>query len=241
MSREIESPGGLAFPTTRWSTLLAGRSDAEAAREAFEALARRYWGPVAAYVRARFAKTDDDAREATQEFFLWMLEGGFLERADPARGRFRGFVKRSLANFLHDAARRRRSVKRGGTRTALSFERDDLPPVPDPSGRNPEAVLDDLWRKELLAQGADRLEAELTERGKRVTYEVFRDYFLGDEELDYRQVAARHGVTTTDVSNHLAFAKKRYRAHLRAAVLETVQSDEDLRAELSWLFEDAPG
>jgi hypothetical protein len=44
-----------------------------------------------------------------------------------------------------------------------------------------------------------------------------------------------------DVSNHLALAKNRYRAHLRSAVLETVGGDEELRAELAWLLEKEPG
>ena len=43
------------------------------------------------------------------------------------------------------------------------------------------------------------------------------------------------------VSNALAYAKKRYRAHLRQAVVETVHNDDELRAELAWLFEEEPG
>lgn len=234
-----------SFPTTRWSRLLADpAADSAAARQAFETLARRYWRPIAAYIRTRWAKSDEDARDAAQEFFLWMLDRGFLAHADPARGRFRGFLKTSLGNFLHDLERKRRTVKRGGNRRVLSLANDqgnaDAPlDLPDPAGRSPQALLDDLWRKELLAQAVDSLEAELRDRGKGVTFEVFRDYFLADSDPDYATVAKRYRITTVDVSNHLSYAKKRYRAHLRLAVLETVQNDDDLRAELAWLFEEA--
>jgi len=226
-----------AFPSTRWSRLLAdptaGSSDG---REALEELARRYWRPIAAYARARCARNDDEAREAAQEFFLWMLATGFLARADPARGSFRGFVKRSLANFLHDRERRRRSQKRGGDRRLVPLEDEDgIPRLADP-GATPEEHLDAHWRAELLARATDALEAELAAKGKHVVFAVFRDFFLADEECDYAALAARHGITKVDVSNHLSLAKRRYRAHLRAAVLETVGSDEDLRAELAWLF-----
>lgn len=228
-----------AFPSTRWSRLMADpAAGSVAAREAFEGLALRYWTPIAGYVRARFAKDDEEARDATQEFFLWMLEERLLERADPARGRFRGFIKRCLANFLHDRERRRRTSKRGGDRAFVPLEGAAELAIPDPAGRGPETVLDDLWRRALLEQARDALEAELAARGKTTVFAVFRDYFLSEDDLDYEAVARRYGLTPVDVSNALAFAKRRYRAHLRTAVLETVQADDDLRAELAWLFEE---
>lgn len=227
-----------AFPTTRWSQLLSDRArDRAAAQQAFETLARRYWRPIVAYVQARGIRSEEEALDATQEFFLWMLETGFLERADPERGRFRGFVKRSLANFLHDLERKRRTVKRGGQRTFLPLDEEERPlDLPDPAARQPEDALDDLWRQELLSQAARALEDELRGRGKDRAFEVFRDYFLSDEELDYGQVAARHGIDKVDVSNALSWVKRRYRAHLRAAVLDTVGNDAELLAELDWLF-----
>ncbi len=233
---------GASFPPTRWSLLAAGpdRESGER-RAAWEHLARRYLRPVAAYVRARGARDDEEARETAQDFFLWMLERSFLDKADPTRGRFRGFVKRSLVNFLHDRERRRRTVKRGGEHVTLSLsdaddEHDALPVDP---GRTPEQVLDDLWRQELLARAADALERELASRGKEVVFAVFRDWYLQPEDgVDHATLAERHGLSRTDVGNHLALAKERYRAQLRRAVLETVHGDDDLRAELAWLFEE---
>ena len=55
-------------------------------------------------------------------------------------------------------------------------------------------------------------------------------------ELDYRAVAKRHDLKPLDVSNYLSRAKKRYRAHLKALVLETVHHPDDLEEELHWLF-----
>ncbi len=237
------SHGAAAFPSTCWSDLAEAASVTEArAREALDTLAARYFRPVAAYVRARWAKTDDDAFDAAQEFFLWVLESEFFGRADPERGSFRGFIKRALVNFLHDSERKRRTWKRGGTRrfVPVDGEGDGGPlEIPDRAA-SPDEALDGLWRQELLAQAADALEAELATKGKRKTFDVFRDYFLGDDELDYASVAERHGISVTDVSNALAHAKRRYRAHLRNAVADTVRGDDDLRAELAWLFEETP-
>ncbi|MCP3919736.1 MAG: sigma-70 family RNA polymerase sigma factor [bacterium] len=224
---------GDEFPSTRWSRIAPGSN---ATHDALEELAQRYWRPAYAYVRARWAKSDDDARDAVQDFFLWIAEGDFLARADPERGSFRGFIKASLANFLHDLERKRRTVKRGGGKRFVPLDAGDSlePPA---AGASPEEALDDAWRRELLAQAIEALEAEMIERDKPVHFAVFRDFYLDDEELDYEKVAARHGITKVDVSNWLAVTKKRYRAHLRAAVLETVRGDADLRVELAWLFE----
>ncbi len=239
MSQDTGAAGHRAFPSTHWSCLLSrDESGGEASREALERLAGSYFRPVAAYVRARWARDDDEAREATQEFFVWLLEGDLLARADPARGRFRGFVKRCLANFLRDRERARRAVKRGGEHRFVPLDGDEPLDLPDPSGRTPDEVLDDLWRRELFARAAAETERELVEAGREVVFAVFRDYFLAGDDLDHAAVAARHGLSRTDVSNHLARAKQRYRAHLRAAVLETVGGDEDLRAELAWLLGD---
>ena len=88
-----------AFPSTRWSRILGTGSRSNTTPDV-EALALAYWRPVYGFVRARWARTDEEALDSTQDFFLWMLEGGFLERADPSRGRFRGFLKASLSNFF---------------------------------------------------------------------------------------------------------------------------------------------
>ena len=160
------------------------------------------------------------AREETQAFFVWMLERGFLERADPARGRFRGFIKKSLANFLHDRERGRRTVKRGGTHEVLALpEGDEAGALPDPAGRPPEAVLDELWRRELLAHAADALERELREQGKARVFAVFHDYFLGEEDLDYAAVARFYDEGATE-----GFRERRTEARDRA-FFERIRND----------------
>ena len=237
-SRETPSSG--AFPATRWSLLLDGASQPKKRRELWESLATTYWKPVYGYVRARWAKTQDDALDLTQEFFLWMLESGLVHRADPERGRFRAFVKTSLANFLTDLERKRGAQKRGGDRAALSLHGDDAEPVPelpDTTGRTPDEVLDELWRTELLERAVAALREELEQSGKRTYFDVFRLYFLDDEKLDYAAVAARFDLTTTDVSNYLSYVKRRYRLQLERAVLETVGDRSELEAEVAWLLE----
>src|SRR5437867_9766320 len=85
------------FPSTCWSRFSAALpEDLASRRAAVEELSRRYWKPIYAYIRAKWAKTNEDAKDLTQDFFVWMLEGDFISRADSSRGRFRAYVKVAL-------------------------------------------------------------------------------------------------------------------------------------------------
>lgn len=228
------------FPSTRWSRLLAPGEEESARRRAWESLASTYWKPVYAYVRARWARSDDDALDCTQEFFVHLLESDLVERADPVRGRFRAYMKTSLANFVRDLERKRRSLKRGGERTLLSLAGDRTDPtaleLPDPTGMTPEDALDDAWRAEVMEGATLALEEELASQGKSIYFTVFQEYFLSDTELDYRTVAEQHDLKASDVSNYLQHAKRRFRSVLRAVVADTVGDRGDLETELAWLF-----
>jgi RNA polymerase sigma-70 factor (ECF subfamily) len=171
-----------------------------------------------------------------QEAFAWLLASRLLDRADPARGRFRGLLKTALANFVVERQRAARADKRGGNHVHVSLA--DATEVVDPNGR-PDELLDVAWRRELLEGARTELQRELENNGRAAYWRVFHDWFLHEEpgvDLDHRTLARRHGITPVDVANWLAFAKQRYREILRQRVADTVQSPADLDAELHWLF-----
>lgn len=223
------------FPTTLWSDVRHGAAGGAARQAALEALARRYQGPAEAYLAVALRVPRERAHEIFQGFFAWMLATGWLAKATPERGRFRGFMKVALRNFAHDELRKEHAGKRGAGATD-SLDAEGAAEPPDPHAPPPEQALDDAWRAWLIEAAFARLEAELTGSGRAVQFAVFRDYYFAPgPELDYRSLAARHGLTTTDVSNHLQRAKKAYREALRALVLDTVGDARELGAELAWL------
>ncbi len=207
-----------AFPSTRWSRILA-----PAGERGLDALARAYWNPMRAYLAACVRCAPDDADDLAQEAFAWLLTSGLLDKADPARGRFRGLLKKALANFASEQWRKQKAQKRGGAvaTTSLDHAREPI----DAIGRTPEQVLDDEWRRALLERARDALQRELEGNGRALHWAVFRDWFLtGGEQPDQDTLAARHGITRTDVSNWLDHGKRRYRALLRETVADTVAS-----------------
>ena len=88
--------GPSAFPTTRWTLVVAAADPGqEESRSALMTLCESYWYPLYAYVRRR-GHSADQAQDLTQEFFVRVLEGRYLDRADPEKGRFRAFMLTSL-------------------------------------------------------------------------------------------------------------------------------------------------
>src|SRR2546426_12252092 len=84
------------FPTTRWTLVVAAADpQRKEARSALVSLCEGYWYPLYTYVRRR-GYPADQAQDFTQEFFIRVLEGRYLDRADPEKGRFRAFILTSF-------------------------------------------------------------------------------------------------------------------------------------------------
>jgi DNA-directed RNA polymerase specialized sigma24 family protein len=145
-------PGPSQFPTTRWTLVVAaGDPHRKEARSALVSLCGAYWYPLYAYVR-RCGYPPDQAQDLTQEFFVRVLEGRYLDRADPEEGRFRGFILTSLKFFLADQGDRVRAQKRGGG-AVLSLEissgeeRYQREPAYD---ETPERIFERRWALSVL-------------------------------------------------------------------------------------------
>ena len=69
-----------AFPTTRWSLVLAAQGQSVAAEEALEELCRIYWRPLYAFAR-RQGSDPEQARHLTQGFFQLLLTHRDLDAA----------------------------------------------------------------------------------------------------------------------------------------------------------------
>src|SRR5581483_1971660 len=63
--------------------------------------ASRYWRPVFYFLRMRGYGLHE-AEDLTQEFFLTFFERQWIDRADPARGRFRTYLLTILTRFVAD-------------------------------------------------------------------------------------------------------------------------------------------
>lgn len=229
------------FPSTAWSQLVEAKEDPEARRRVLENLARDYWKPVYAFIRFKWAKSNEDAKDLTQDFFIWLMEGDLVRRADPSRGRFRAFLKVALKNYVVSIDRKEHRQKRGGGRLkfALDVDWDEGGGIPNAEARRPEDILDDAWKAAVLERVMASLQETYERDGKGVYYRVFRDYYGGDEDVAYTALAQRHGISVSDVGNYLRHVKLAFRETAERMLAQTVHGLDELREEMQFLLGEA--
>src|SRR5579871_4937732 len=160
--------GASQFPTTRWTLVVsAGAPDRKEARSALVSLCEGYWYPLYAYLRRR-GYPPDGAQDLTQVFFTRVLEGRYLDRADPEKGRFRSFLLTSLKFFVADEEDRHRALKRGGGAVLpLEFSSGEDRYQREPShGETPERIFERRWALSVIDRVVEKLQAEFIQNGR---------------------------------------------------------------------------
>ena len=230
--------GSSQFPTTRWTLVVAaGDPHRKEARSALVSLCENYWYPLYAYLRKR-GYSADEAQDLTQEFFVRVLEGRYLDRAAPEKGRFRSFILTSLKFFVADEQDRHRARKRGGgaVLVPLAFssgeERYQREPAHD---ETPERVFERRWALSLLDRVVERLRAEFVTHGRVEHFEMLKAFLLGASEAPYAELA--RGMNTSEGALKVAIhrLRKRYRELFRQEIADTVADPAEVESELRFL------
>jgi RNA polymerase sigma-70 factor (ECF subfamily) len=224
------------YATTLWTEVhLASAADPERRRAALEALAQSYWPPLYAFARRR-RLGPEDAQDAVQAFFTRLIETDGFASADPARGRFRTWLRAAFGYFLSDSQDRGRALKRGGGRPVLALDfRDGQAGVPfDPSERTtPERVFDREWARLVIRRGLDSLRRELVQSGRGEHFDLLRST-LGPENPSMKELARRYGIGEQDAKNRLFRARRRLRElmleEVRGHLENPAQAGDEIRA-----------
>lgn len=227
------------FPATRASAVVEARSaDPERRRAAFGALAAAYWRPAYAHLRLRLRESPDDAADLVQGFFAKALEKSWFDAFDPAKGRFRTFLRTCLDGFAANERKAAGRLKRGGGRAALPLDfADEEGEIRRLEPATPDAVeraCDDAWTRGLFAEALRRLRAESTAAGRDVALRIFERYDLdppSDPPPTYASVAEACGVKPTDVVNKLALMRRELRRHVLEALRDVTADDAEFRDE----------
>jgi DNA-directed RNA polymerase specialized sigma24 family protein len=236
---------GRVFATTRWSVVLSGANsggDEREARLALAELCRTYWHPVFFYV-GRQGYSTPDAQDLTQDFFLMILETDWLRQADRRRGRFRSLLLKSVQNFLHNAADKRATLKRGGAVQFISWEAwmAEAPsqisiPARALDALAPERLFDLRWAATVVERALQRLRQECEGKGRLRLFEALREHLSAEgAEVSYADRATSLGLTEGMVKKQLHNLRQRYRWLLRNEVAHTVESPAEVDDEIRYL------
>jgi RNA polymerase sigma-70 factor (ECF subfamily) len=230
-------PGPSRFPTTQWSLVVAASDPhRKEARSALVSLCENYWYPLYAYLRRR-GYPADQAQDLTQEFFVRLLEGRYLDRADPEKGRFRSFILTSLKFFVADEGDRERARKRGGgVLVPLEFssgeDRYQREPAHD---ETPERIFERRWALSMLDRVVERLRNEFVQHGRPEHFERLKMFLLGQSDAPYAALAREMNTSEGALKVAIHRLRKRYRELFRHEIADTVADPAEVESELRYL------
>ena len=235
------------FPPTRHSAIQRLRADDESERRlAWDALVTAYWRPVYKYLRARWRLPAEHAEDLTQEFFARAFEQRFLDDYDPAKARFRTWLRLGLDRLAGNEAKASQRLKRGGgvAMTSLDFV------TAEGEVREREIADDsdlDAWFQQefvraLFGRAVDAIERECHDAGRDDHFDLFKACDLADldaaERPSYKTLAEGRGWTVNDVTNRLAGVRRAFRGHVLRLLRDACASDEEFEAEARALLGD---
>ena len=233
---------GDRFPeTTGDIRSLLGHEGPSLGKPELELLCRRYWKPVYAYVRIAWTKSNEDAKDLTQAFFLWLMEGETLQRYDAERGGFRAYLKVLLKRFVGHEERALNRLKRGGDVHFVSIE-GETPTAPDllpgSTESDPDAVFERVWLDQILRGAIDRVRQRCVDGGKELRFQVYEAYTvpLKSDRPSYKELAARFELKQSDIENYLFAIREAIRAEVRVALLQVTASPQEFEDEWKRLF-----
>ena len=229
--------GPSAFPTTRWTLVVAaGDPQRKEAHSALVSLCEGYWYPLYAYIRRR-GYPADQAQDLTQGFFIRVLEGRYLDRADPEKGRFRSFILTSLKFFVADEGDRQRAYKRGGGAVVpLEFssgeDRYQREPAHD---ETPERIFERRWALSVLDRVVEKLRNEFVHHGRPEHFERLKVFLLGQSDAPYAALAREMNTSEGALKVAIHRLRKRYRELFRQEIADTVADPAEVESELRFL------
>ena len=234
------STGAAAFATTHWSVVLAAGGEPSApAAEALETLCRSYWQPLYVYARRRGYGLED-AQDLTQQFLARFVRNHSFRLADPARGRFRTFLLKSLQNFLADDWRRAHRLKRGGDMTVISLDgpaAETNCALELAETMTPERAFERRWAMTLLAQVLERMGEDYRRAGKGRLFDALKEHLWGtDGAPTYAQVGQDLDLSEGALRVAVHRLREHYRERLRAEVAQTVSHPAEVDEELRHLI-----
>lgn len=212
--------------------------------EALENLCRIYWPAVHSYIR-RSGCDPETARDLTQEFFARLLEKDWLSTADPARGRFRAFLKTVVQRFLIDEHHRTHRLKRGGGKTLVSLDElmaEETRPFALKDECTADQEFDRRWALAVVERTFGRLRTEAQQAGQGALFEAVQGLLTdGAATASLAAIGSAHGLGLSAVKMRVHRWRARYRELLLEEVANTVPSAADLHEELRHLMQALAG
>ncbi|MBK5298651.1 MAG: hypothetical protein JJE40_15970 [Vicinamibacteria bacterium] len=184
------------------------------------------------------------AEDLTQDFFARAFEKGFLESYDPARARFRTWLRTCLdgvAGHGYEAAAR---LKRGGGVTTVPLDfttaEGEVREMALAADVDLDAWFDHEFVRALFQRAVEALGADYHARGRGDHLALVEAYDMADvrdqERPSYKALADARGWAVHDVTNRLAATRRDFRGHVLRLLREACASEDEYAREARTLF-----
>jgi hypothetical protein len=225
-----------AFPTTRHSVIERLRSDAvEPRREAFGDLVEGYWKPVYKYLRVKWRLPAEDAEDAAQAFFTEAFEKSWFDRFDPAKARFRTFVRVCIDRLVMNRQQAAGRAKRGAARVVsvdFAAAESELAGQAPSVAPDAEAFFQQEFVRALFDRAVTAMRVEALARGRALHWTLFERYDLAPgEKPSYAALAQEFALSPGQVTGYLAQMRGAFRAHAVASLEALCVDREEFRRE----------
>jgi DNA-directed RNA polymerase specialized sigma24 family protein len=167
-----------------------------------------------------------------------------FDRYDPARARFRTFLRTCLDRFVSNERKAERRQKRGGDVIRVPLDWDGA--ESELEGRaggseSAEEAFSREWTRSLFELAVTTLKERCEARGKGLRYRIFERYDIeadagAERRLTYQDLARETGLPATQVTNELAAARRELRAILLEILRDTTGSEAEYREEVRALI-----
>jgi RNA polymerase sigma factor (sigma-70 family) len=227
------------FPLTRWAAIVALRSGEQSERtRAFEIIVATYWKPVYKYIRLKWGKSNEDAKDLTQGFFAKAIEKDFFQGYDPAKARFRTFLRTCLDGFVANENKAAGRLKRGGDAIVMSLDFEsaegEMKQAEIPAPETINDYFEKEWIRSLFSVAIESLRTECALKGKEIHFQIFQRYDLDEEvgeKISYEQLATEFKTSASNVTNYLAYARREFRRIVLEKLREMTATDEEFQNE----------
>ena len=248
---DLTDMGGMQrkFLTTHWSLIQTVGQDEDLDKDhaLIDLLIKRYWKPVYCYLRRR-GYGNEQAKDLTQSFFYDVVLGRHLiQKADPAKGRFRSFLLMALKRYLltvRDKEAAQKRIPKSKLASLETIEEDEL--LKACTQLTPEDSFNYSWISALLERVLEQVRDDCYRDGKTVQWHVFQARILGPimdriPPLSMDEICHKYGIINpAKASNMIVTVKRHFSTVLRKHLRESVTSDEEVTDELQEMMRFLP-
>ena len=222
-----------------FSALRAMRSPNESERtRAFELIIATHWRSIYKYIRRRWNKSSDDVKGLTLGFLSRMMQKGFFDRYDPARKRFRAFLREQVDSFVsieHQPPSESELLPLDFSAAEEELTHD----LSDPNKSHAE-LFDSEWVRSLFTLAIEQLHNSLESQGKLLHFKLFQRFDLQErssgETLTLEQLAQEFSLSTTEAARCLSDTHQSLNTIVLDLLRSLTSSNNEFRQEARTLF-----